>query len=231
MRVLLLGLLLFPCTLTAVEMGDRQYAEDRVHEIEQALAQWREIAETAPSLPPAEAIPKLGLGVRKTADPTPYRLGDREGTHRKLQEALLAIPGHAEFYGRLIDQAMDIYVKEGPYAKSNLEQTQLDAHMVLKNLPSRETVRMLGEMLSDTRGVVKMKADGSNLDEWLSQVPNRAFAVMTLRSLLEDTPPLLRDNRGEEDFLPWIQWYEGIKSGKRGFRFKGDPKEYHLAGA
>jgi hypothetical protein len=34
----------------------------------------------------------------------------------------------------------------------------------------------------------------------------------------------------DEDIEAWRLWYEQVKSGKRTFRFEGDPQEYNLAG-
>jgi hypothetical protein len=34
----------------------------------------------------------------------------------------------------------------------------------------------------------------------------------------------------DEDIEAWRLWYEQVKSGKRTFRFEGDPNEYSLAG-
>jgi hypothetical protein len=33
-----------------------------------------------------------------------------------------------------------------------------------------------------------------------------------------------------EETLPWRQWYQEIKDGRRTFRFEGDPTEYDLNG-
>ena len=104
----------------------------------------------------------------------------------------------------------------------------------LDYLPSVETVRVLGEFLSDERGYVKMPEhptlEDLTTDVSGSPVFRRAAASLGKLPIVNKPIPASTQFRTPDDVQPWKQWYEQIKAGNRTFRFEGDPTEYDLNG-
>jgi hypothetical protein len=96
----------------------------------------------------------------------------------------------------------------------------------LKHLPSPETVRVLGDFLSD------LSATPVLLHQHMKEAPMAVYALGALAKLPIANKPAdtKQDYESERDLPKWQQWYEEIKSGKRTFRFEGDPTEYDLNG-
>lgn len=148
----------------------------------------------------------------------------------KVQLALLAIPGHAEYYRERIIQAQERF-RERPSSEtwSDYRYENGKGFQILPHLPSAEGVRVLGEMLSNDW--VPPGNETAPLSEKF--VPLSVSARVALAKLpLLDKPfkdPITEDNRADA-LVAWRHWHEQIKSGKRTFRFKGDPTEYDLNG-
>ena len=197
----------------------------------QGLEQWREVAERADDLPKSEAIEKLGEGIRKTARRDIYSIGGTNEVAQELRNALLAIPGHAEYYRDRIlevqktrDEAMGKLEYSGKAGDYRIELQ--NAMATLEHLPSPETVRVLGDFLSD------YSANPLSPQDNMKESPNCHHAVVALCHLpLMSKPANTKYGYEAADDLPaWQLWYEEIKSGKRTFRFEGDPTEYTLEG-
>src|SRR5690606_31949032 len=94
---------------------------------------------------------------------------------------------------------------------------------ILENLPSTETVRVLGEMLSEEwSDPTKTKEDN---EQFLGSL------ALNAKSRLVKLPIVDKPIASGPSSLPaWQQWYGQIKDGKRTFRFEGDPQEYNLHG-
>ena len=158
----------------------------------------------------------------------------------RAQGMLLAIPGHAEYYAEKLNkdrEVLDNYKNSnpgssGPYL-STLVTDQMYAFKTLGSLPSVETVRVLGELLDDERGMhppIPGKAyDGG-------EVPNSWLAAEALTRLpIVSKPTTLQWNRIYDNDLEavthaWKLWYQQVKAGNRTFRFEGDATEYNLNG-
>ena len=183
-------------------------------------------------------ISELGQGLRKTSRADIYVVGDRESVRRELQAALIAIPGHAEYYEKNI-KAAQLRFEE---AETNLEKspvaTQLNNELMygfatLENLPSPETVRVLGDFLGDMRGVDENGEwiPGGHYDGFRGTGPPCTYAAAALMKLpLKSKPTHDKRTATFEDVRPWQLWYEQVKAGNRTFSFEGDPKVYSLAG-
>jgi hypothetical protein len=68
----------------------------------EGLNDWRQIAKSASQLPKLEGIEILGKGVRKTSNLSIYSIPETKDVSIALKNALMAIPGHAEFYSNRI---------------------------------------------------------------------------------------------------------------------------------
>ncbi len=148
----------------------------------------------------------------------------------QAKEQLLAIPGHAEFYRNRIIQAQEHLknqVGEAPWSDYHKEIE--NGFQVFPHLHSPEGVRVLGELLSNA-----WVPPGNETAPLSGKfIPLSVSATVTLPKFpLLDKPfkdPITQENVGTAH-ADWQLWYEQIKSGKRTFRFEGDPTEYDLNG-
>ncbi|WP_035612266.1 hypothetical protein [Haloferula sp. BvORR071] len=230
--------------LSVCAFGAEDFTEREISESTDGLRELQELANSPNSLPEDQRIEKLGWGLRRTSVNNIYISGDRLGTHAQLRDALLAIPGHAEYYAERIREAQakrseeSIPSKIGPLqvALTNARQTGFST---VSLLPSAESVRVLGEFLYDEEGRVPPSPPGTKDDRDKRQYatgesPSAFYALDAIAKLPIISPPVQRRRRNEtkydEDIESWRLWYEQIKAGNRTFRFDGDPKEYNLKG-
>lgn len=154
-----------------------------------------------------------------------WEKGERPVFHA-AQAALLAIPGHAEYYRDRINEARRL-LDETPYddialrgpRQGDLRNEQMYGFQTLSHLPSAETVRVLGEFLFDERV--------SNPPVPLEST-NAGWAARSLGTLPLASRPITSENPSYQDAPTWRLWYQQVKAGTRTFRFVGDPKEYNL---
>ncbi len=224
--------------VSAVKIGGFDYSPEDIEEIHRGLERWRLFAEEAKAEPSESLISELGQGLRKTSRADIYVVGDRESVRRELQAALIAIPGHAEYYEKNI-KAAQLRFEE---AETNLEKspvaTQLNNELMygfatLGNVPSPETVRVLGDFLGDMRGVDENGEwiPGGHYDGFRGTGPPCTYAAGALMKLpLKSKPTHDKRTATFEDVRPWQLWYEQVKAGNRTFSFEGDPQVYSLAG-
>lgn len=149
-------LLLLISLFSVATAEDFPLSEERISEIESALLQWRQIATEKTLMPDSEYLDKLGLGLRKTSLHGPYTVGDRAGTHDAIKSKIVSIPGHAEYFGNkitipyaAIKQAYADGKKTGMIGWSHFLTDSTNTFKTLSMIPSHETVRVLGDMLSD----------------------------------------------------------------------------------
>lgn len=190
------------------------------------------------SKPPDEAIPKLSLWVYQLSLPK-NKEHDGRPVFTAAQNALLAIPGHAEYYAKKIKDAQYEVERqrgtdqEGP-AKSKLLAGQMYGFQRLALMPSPETVRVLGDFLLDPWG---LRPDAKPLEDHSnskfgegSHAGNALIAIarLPLETRANTTPPEMTTYWADID--AWKLWYQQVKAGTRTFRFKGDPQDYNLQG-
>ncbi len=172
----------------------------------------------------------------------------------KAQSALLAIPGHAEYYQNQIEQTRTFLKdykslpkeerfrmeqeyrdrNEDLFDHTNYEGLREKAFVILGQLPSPETVAVLGHFLEDPEG-----RDGKDLlgnpihigSDMSPPAPNCGKAYFALGKLgIEQTP--VPPSTDEDVVLnveradAWKQWWSEVKSGKRTYRFKGSNIDY-----
>lgn len=201
--------------------------------------EWRQermqVIENSKSLPPQERIPILGSVVTagypdRMMPPNEIQLE----VAAKARAALLAIPGHAEYYRDRILKARAAYDEPSDEKIRHLHEWigEQEGFRVLALLPSVENVRVLGEFLADDRGKIGGPGPPPVMDEGRPmESANSGRALQTLHAL-----PLVRKPVASEHVYPdkdleaYRLWYAQIKSGKRTFRFEGDPTEYDLDG-
>lgn len=188
--------------------------------------------------PPEEAIPKLGLLVVQLSRP------HREWKEGKpvltaARQALISIPGHADYFAKKITDAQkEVEDNRGGYHegtfKSKLLAEQMYSFQKLEQLPSPETVRVLGEFLFDPWGLNKDAKPGEKPNnDRLGESSNATLALQALSRLPLETranaTPAGKTNYWA-DIDAWKLWYSQIKAGTRTFRFEGDPRNCSLNG-
>jgi hypothetical protein len=145
-------------------------------------------------------------------------LGAEEAAiYHKIRTMLLTTPGHATYY-------LDRW-KENPKHPATRFMFQY-----FRNLPSPETIGVLGELLSDESPRPKLAADHSNIRAYMEAYPNCDKAVEVLTVLLQDPPTTMDNYSFGRDLVIWQQWYERVKAGRETFRLVGDPVDYTLRG-
>ena len=230
--------------LLSVALGGAEIeaiSAEKLREIQKGIQQMRELLLQAPNLPPDEAIPRLGVAVEKTSHNRIYKFPERAELHEQLEQALIAIPGHAEYYRNKInlaqeklDEAIERSKASGTNQTGNLKSLlrveQNNGFAMLRELPSPETIRVLGEMLYDERGVIRKEKASEDTDAFLMQTPTSQLAASLLSEMIENPPGIDLPGTYFSDLTPWKNWYQQVKAGNRTYRFKGDPTEYDLNG-
>jgi hypothetical protein len=204
------------------------------------LREREEIFVVAMELSPEKRIPELGLLVRASAvdpgvwierrtnmsDPKYYK--NKLYFLNKVQVEMLAIPGHARYYANRIHEANVAYwnVNSPRHSGSaNWLGSEIGYGFdTLRNLPSAETVQVLGEMLSDERE--REQSDTSPVPQAVAK-----FAVTSMSLLhIRDAPSApIHQYSAKEVMAAWQAWYGEVKSGQRSFSFKGQAVEYRFS--
>jgi hypothetical protein len=148
--------------------------------------------------------------------------------YTRTQKLLTSLPGHADFYDQRIREHLQRAKKfEGTDRQYGFATTLMDKaepdFRTLSHLPSPETVKVLGELLSEDWVVLR---NGQPFNR-----PLAGFAMSSLHRMPFTSKPVQGDYVSDEkDLETYRLWYAQIKAGNRTFRFEGDPNEYTLAG-
>jgi hypothetical protein len=234
-------------TFSLFPVSARETSPEELAEMKEGLNDWRELVSTFNTLPRNEAIEELGRGLYKTSLTSIYRLDEREEVRKEIQTALFSIPGHAEYYRDKIEgltipylKSSEVWGKTGKDPMVNgkyigtlygeLDRARMWSLETLRELPSPETLRVLGEMLNDERMRIKLLPDKSNLEEVHFVVSNSQKAAYTLHQMIESPPTGMQYFDYDRDIPVWQNWWRQVKEGSRTVRFKGDPQEYGFSG-
>ncbi len=191
-------------------------------------------------MPRDEKIDLLSLGLRNMAHRRSTNDHSPEVDHiyQNLKTTLLAIPGHAEYFGNQIKVAREEAIigneKSAKLGEKpnwpGFDNVRLRAIQKLGQMPSPEAVKVLGELLNDLQVTYEIDLDNFTADSF-GLPSNASLAADELKSLIENPPvPKDRDHQLPGDIPAWQAWYEQVKSGHRTFRFQGDSTEYDLNG-
>jgi hypothetical protein len=186
-----------------------------------------ELFDSISKQPTPENMAEIGLKLRGTGRYAPH--GER---YTRIQAAILSIPGHAEFYAKPIWESYSAY-RDPTHPKHQGSATDFSWQAkigleTLKNLPSPETVKVLGQMLGEDweaeRGAESRESDMTYPSAMAYQAA-WTFGELPLRK--KPSPPFERYQ--VKDYLPaWQEWYEKVKSGEIPFSFKGEAVEYRF---
>ena len=187
--------------------------------------------ENTSSLPPQERIPILSqyltVGGFTGKPPTGFRRNNVEDQQvfEKAQSALLVIPGHAEFFMKPIEDtyerlAQNKFDTEPPKIAGDLVDVGRVFQM-LSQLPSPETVKVLGEFMVNDKVMDAWMEETKNVtsEEQHDRLsvnpplgPQAAYAINFLP--LKSKPVKEWDYSGYDDVRKWRNWYQQIKDGR-----------------
>jgi hypothetical protein len=247
MKSILYFLMLSMAQVFGASGGDSVLTENE-REVEQVQL-WEDRLQAAAGMNSAARIEHLWNGLRSMAGriASTDQSSDVDSMFLKIQQALLATPGHAQHFKGKIEESRS----KGTLSRDSywyLNET-------LVHLPSPETIKVLGHYLNDERD----KPPSPPLHPGTIPYPGtfmRAFEALSkigLRDLPDDYVLVEREKPapGEvwsEDQLleaelrqikanhlkklellnSYRKWWEEVKSGKRTFSFKGQAVEYRF---
>ena len=198
--------------------------EDRAQR-DESISLWRSKLDDSRHLKAAEKFEFLGRGLRRLGvlRNTAYRTSDLQQLFRDIQDEMINTPGHAKYFADEIER-----IRKSEESLPSGQRVDYHRwrkwylHETLKNLPSPETVEVLGRYLDDERDT----PPHTNFP-----LENAYYASLSLGEIgLRDKPelpiPSLGTWRKTRDI--WKAWYESVKAGERSFSFVGQNKQYRF---
>ncbi len=152
--------------------------------------------------------------------------------HSELVNAMIKIPGHAQIIADEIEHLREQKIQgstEALRAKHHLvyqDQRGNYIRKVLANLPSPETIKVLGDYLSDERDP---PLPINITQDWSDMPANCNLAAAAISKIGLRNPPA---TKWPTDYSPELkncrEWWDEIKSGRKTFSFKGQNVEYRF---
>ena len=199
-------------------------------------------------MPPERSIPQLGIWLLKLSTGMNVERGDRPVFHA-AQRALLAIPGHANYYLDKIESLRSEVLENAAKPTAEIEAIRAAgrevvdyntyanacgmAFPVLGLLPSSETVAVLGHYLNDPEGRdgKTLLGDSRYRGDVYPYPANAEEAAAAIGKLGIENPPWVKPktiSEGDTDreVNAWKDWWNKVKEGKRTYRFIGSNVEY-----
>lgn len=156
-------------------------------------------------------------GVRQTSE-------DQLAVANQAIQTLIAIPGHAEYYDKRIREAYAPL--KGPNPNTFIHSAQNEmmyGFETLMHLPSPETVKVLGGMLSETW---RLPPTGEYTPPELALPAMTSLGDLSIRNA--PWKPIKTSDDLPGSIPAWQAWWEEIKSGSMAFSFKGQNVEYRF---
>jgi len=179
-------------------------------------------------------LDNIKLVAKQIASLTRYSKPDdleAQSLRKELVEGLISIPGHAQFFAdeiertRLeVDHSVMFSDRRNDYDSMRSEYLTV----FLPNLPSPETIQVLGHYLYDDRDP---RPISSPKQDWASPPPNMTHASTSLAQIGLREPPVGSEVdclTKPESLAKQRAWFEDVKTGKRTFSFKGQTVEYRF---
>lgn len=187
--------------------------------------------EACREMEPSEAIPILGSMIVKLARKNIYQIPERVAVYDKARDLMLSIPGHARYYANEIkrEQATVASLPANTGDRVGYDRNRAYHFETLQYMPSPETIRILGEFLSDE---IDVQAPSKPTDDWGENPrPNCWSATATIMHIgLRDAPVEYQADWTKDDsaLSQTRAWWEEVKAGKRKFSFQGQNVEYRF---
>jgi hypothetical protein len=187
--------------------------------------------------PIKENVLKLGADLESLSRNLEKSDTIRYQLYKELQEVLISIPGHAENYRDKILHAQENLEQvwadstERGVAFSLVARERMNGFRTLTQMPSVETINVLGEFLFNTW--VPPENASQRIEERLQPLSERAATTLMKLPIANKPAGLtsaIASDTLEINLAVWQRWYEQVKSGTLTFSFVGDPTEYDLNG-
>jgi hypothetical protein len=164
------------------------------------------------------------MGVRRNSG---VQSAEVDQIYSKLQGVMLSIPGHAQHFADWLE-AERAKSLDPSYGGDYQRYRFRYLNEVLQNLPSPETIQVLGHYLGDDRDTPPPEIPGQ---DWQSPPANSFIATRALMNIgLNDSPVPIHVKPWEQRALDLQRaWWEEVKSGKRSFSFHGQNVEYRFS--
>jgi len=179
----------------------------------------------------SDKIERLGNVLRWIDSPELHKgcIEEARSLQNKVQSELGSISGHAAYFEAKIKeeqtsvQGLEDRTSPGRSEYEHNRETYIRS--ILVHLPTPETVRVLGDFLSDDKDTPPRQKPGY----WIPIEANSYLAAQSLRQIgLRNNPQPAGQILGVPDVSIWRSWYDEIKNGKRSFSFKGQNVEYRF---
>lgn len=201
--------------------------EEKELELQQVQL-WETNLEKSEKMSDHEKLDFLWLGLRNMGFRRNHSLPSSEidRIYFKIQDAILSIPGHAQHFADWLETER-IKSLDPSYIGQYGRVRYMYLHDILMNLPSPETVQVLGHYLGDDRDTTPQYSgqDGR---------PYPANLFIATRALMDiginDSPVPIQVKPWEQRALDLQRaWWEEVKSGKRSFSFYGQNVEFRFS--
>jgi hypothetical protein len=154
--------------------------------------------------------------------------------YNQAQSAILDFEGHATLFGNLIEdergKVAHLPANTGPRVSYDFNRQIVFETLV--HIPSPETVKVLGEYLSDERDLHEMTPEETAGQSCLSggSTGNSTYATKALEKSALRSKPYRPGSVLENDVAKaaWRKWWGGIEAGRETFSFSGQNVEYRF---
>jgi len=179
-----------------------------------------------------EKVLKLGDAISANYRYQIHKSGEDILLVQKIRDEFCRIPGHARYIAEEIkreqEEVKEYGTNSGP--RVGYDRQRAWHFEALRNLPSPETILVLGEFLSDDVDTPQpLVSEGSDWGE--NARANSFFSSMTISEIGLRDSPANRDSfdiQPEKHLASTREWWDEVKSGKRAFSFKGQKVEYRF---
>lgn len=179
--------------------------------------------------PSRELVMSLAKEIQGNNKYSIHLKNDELNLTKKATEKLLAVPGHAQYFAEALEDERLAFSSDPSSSRTTYDRNRfLYLHDILMNLPSPETVQVLGHYLGDDRDTPPPPRPGQ---DWLATPANSFIATRALMDIgINHSPVPIHVKPWEQRALDLQRaWWEEVKSGKRSFSFHGQNVEYRFS--
>ena len=161
-----------------------------------------------------------------------FQIPERIGVYDETRSMLLSIPGHAQYFADEIEREQKevAHLPTSTGARVSYDAHRSDYFSTLAYLPSPETIKVVGYLLSDEKDTpvpeVSPDSDWGRNPRANCWGAAGVIANIGLRDAPVDGGP--RWDEDENALVKSRAWWEQIKSGQRPFSFVGEKVEYRF---
>jgi hypothetical protein len=242
----LINLVLFSIVLISVpflsgqSMTEKEYANyQKEGEARTVLELQGQLAAISPYDVDAKTIEQLGTLIHRIGSLESYRYQKKEveAIMNDARDLMFRIPNYADYFAEKINNARQKF-DDRPDGAGNdsgsinaLNDLQNKTFKILQQLPGPQTVRVLGDFLSDNRGRIPKREAAYDPESMVTERTLSDAAANTLSAIIANGPtPPEKSYLAFRNLQSWVQWYERLKGGKQTYRFIGNAQEYDLTG-